>query len=198
MKKLLFILSIVITISTYSQQNFEKLWTKVETYELEGKTKTANELVTTLYKKAKKKNNSNQLIKSLLYQSKFALVLQEDAELIVANNLEKEITEASFPTNAILQSILAEFRWEYFQQHRWKIYKRIKTDEIKQEDFRTWDLNTFFTSIHQNYKASISAVNSLQNISVSDYKYILIHGTDSESLRPTLYDLLAHRALNLL
>ena len=101
-------------------------------------------------------------------------------------NLEKEIAEASFPTNAILQSILADFKWQYFQQHRWQIYNRTKTDEINLDDFRTWDLNTLFTSIHQDYKASISAVNKLQNISISDYKYILIHGTDTENLRPTL------------
>lgn len=195
MKKVLTILSLIIIITTQAQQNFEKQWKIVEAFELEGKTKSANEMVGTIYKKAKKKNNSNQLIKALLYQSKFALVLQEDAELTIVQLLEKEITEASFPTNAILQSILADFKWQYFQKHRWQIYNRTKTNDVNQDDFRTWDLNTLFASIHQDYNASIAPENQLQNISISDYKYILINGTDTENLRPTLYDLLAHRAL---
>ncbi len=196
MKKVLTILSLIIITATQAQQNFEKHWKTVENFELEGKTTSANEIVNTIYKKAKKRNNSNQLIKALLYQSKFALVLQEEAELKIVKRLEKEIKEASFPTNAILQSVLANFKWQYFQQHRWQIYNRTKTDKPNLDDFRTWDLNTLFTSIHEDYKSSIASVNQLQNISIADYKYILIYDTDTEHLRPTLYDLLAHRALD--
>ena len=195
MKQLLTILSILLITTTQAQHNFEKLWTKVEAFELEGKTKSANEIVATIYKKATKKNNSNQLIKSLLYQSKFALVLQEDAELLVVQNLEREISEASFPTNAILQSILADFKWQYLQQHRWQIYNRTKTTEIITTDFRTWDLNTLFTSIHTDFKQSIAFQKKLQNIPISNFNYILINEIETEKLRPTLYDLLANRAL---
>ena len=195
MKKLFFILSLLTTISTYSQQKFEKQWAKVEAFELVGKTKSANEIVTTIFKKAKKKNNSNQLIKSLLYQSKFALVLQEDTELLVTQNLEQEISIATFPTNAILQSVLADFKWQYLQQHRWEIYNRTKTTEIINNDFRTWDLNSLFTSIHHDFKQSIASTEQLQLIPITNYNYIIIKGTEKEHLRPTLYDLLANRAL---
>jgi predicted DCC family thiol-disulfide oxidoreductase YuxK len=111
---------------------------KVETLELEEKTSSANEIVTSIYKKAKKKNNSSQLIKSLLYLSKNTLILKEDAELEIVQVLEKEIKEADFPTNNILQSIVAEFKWEYLKKYRWQIYNRTKTTEIVNTDFRTW------------------------------------------------------------
>ncbi|PHS08457.1 MAG: alpha-2-macroglobulin, partial [Kordia sp.] len=195
MKQLLTILSIILITSTQAQNSFEKSWKKVEAFELEGKTKSANEIVATIYKKAKNKSNSNQLIKSLLYQSKFALVLQEDAELLVVQNLEKEISEALFPTSVILQSILADFKWQYLQQHRWQIYNRTKTTEIISADFRTWDLNTLFTSIHTDFKNSIINSVALQTLPISEFNYILIKGKETEHLRPTLYDLLAHRAL---
>ncbi|NQY28732.1 MAG: carboxypeptidase-like regulatory domain-containing protein, partial [Flavobacteriaceae bacterium] len=195
MKQLLTILSIILITSTQAQNSFEKSWTKVEAFELEGKTKSANKIVATIYKKAKKKSNSNQLIKSLLYQSKFALVLQEDAELLVVQNLEKEISEALFPTDVILQSILADFKWQYLQQYRWQIYNRTKTTEIISADFRTWDLNTLFTSIHTDFKNSIINSVALQTLPISKFNYILIKGKETEHLRPTLYDLLAHRAL---
>jgi hypothetical protein len=195
MKQLLTILSIIIITTTQAQHNFEKLWTKVEAFELEGKTKSANEIVAAIYKKAKKKSNSDQLIKSLLYQSKFALTLQEDAELLIVQKLEREISESDFPTNAILQSVLADFKWQYLQQHRWQIYNRTKTTEVINADFRTWDLNTLFTSIHTGFKNSIAKSSALQKLSISNFNYILINETETENLRPTLYDLLANRAL---
>jgi len=195
MKKLLFIFSILITISTYSQQNFEKYWKTVEGYELEGKTASANDIVATLYKKAKKKKNDVQLIKALVYQSKYALVLQEDAELLITQHLEQEIEQTTFPTNAILQSILADFKWQYLQKHRWQIYNRTKTTEVINTDFRTWDLNRLFTSIHNDFKQSISNQQQLQQVPITSYNYILIKGTENQHLRPTLYDLLANRAL---
>ena len=197
MKQVLTILSLIIITATQAQRQFEKQWTKVEAFELEGKTKSAAEIVESIYKKAKQKHNNNQLIKALLYQSKYALVLQEDAELSIVNLLEKEISDAKkTTTKAILQSILANFKWQYLQQHRWQIYQRTKTTEVIDFDFRTWDLNTLFSSIHNDFKSSIKTQSVLQQTSIDDFNYILIKGQDSKQLRPTLYDLLAHRALD--
>jgi TonB-dependent SusC/RagA subfamily outer membrane receptor len=196
MKQLLTLLSLIVITSTQAQQNFEKLWTKVEVFEVEGKTKSASEIVEKIYKKATSKNNSNQLIKSLVYQSKFALVLQEDAELQIVTRLKKEISKTQeISTKAILQSILADFKWQYLQQHRWQIYNRTKTTEVINSDLRTWDLNTLFTSIYSDFKHSIENRSLLQKEVISNFNYILIKGSETEKLRPTLYDLLAHRAL---
>ncbi|MDC3388040.1 MG2 domain-containing protein [Flavobacteriaceae bacterium] len=196
MKQLLTLFSIIILTGSHAQNHYEKLWSKVEALELEGKTSSANEIVTSIYKKAKKKNNSSQLIKSLLYQSKNTLILKEDTELEIVQVLEKEINEADFPTNRILQSIVAEFKWEYLKKYRWQIYRRTKTTENVNTDFRTWDLNTLFSSIHNDYKKSIRSANALQNISILEYNYILTKGNEKENLRPTLFDLLANRALD--
>ena len=196
MNNLIVLFSLVTTLNLHAQSRFEKLWTQVEIFEQEGKTKSADELVQSIYKKAQKKQNSNQIIKALLYQSKYALELKENAELTIVQNLEKEIASATFPTNAILQSILADFKWQYFNQHRWQIYNRTQTSEIINDDFRTWDLNRMFTSIHENFKQSISKTEQLQNIDINQYQYIIVSGEDnSKILRPTLYDLLAHKAL---
>ncbi len=195
MKQLLTLFSVIILTTAQAQNSYEKLWTKVDAFELDGKITSANEIVNTIYKKANRKNNQTQLIKSLLYLSKNALILEEDADLKIVENLEKEIQEADFPTNHILKSILAEFKWEYLKKYRWQIYNRTKTTEIVTTDFRTWDLNTLFTSIHDDYKKSICNAKALQNISILKYNYILTKGSEEENLRPTLYDLLAHRAL---
>ena len=187
---------LLISIQGYSQRNFERLWEKVEVLELEGKERSANEIVDKIYEKAVAKENDVQLIKALLYQSKFALKLQEDAELIVTNRLMKEIEQSSQPTTkAVLHSILARFMWQYFQEHRWQIYRRTNVAPEANNDFRTWDLNTLFQSIHKHYDASIKEAELLQNVPIAKYNYLLVKRKDSEVYRPTLYDILAHRAI---
>ena len=45
MSKLILIFGLLFMINTNAQQNFEKYWKTVEAFELEGKTKSANEMV---------------------------------------------------------------------------------------------------------------------------------------------------------
>ncbi|WP_299012215.1 hypothetical protein [uncultured Polaribacter sp.] len=64
------------------------------------------------------------MIKSLLYQKKFALTLEENAQLKVITNFKKHIAKSNFPTKNVLQNILANLYWQYFTQNRYKFYRR--------------------------------------------------------------------------
>ncbi len=175
----------------------EDQWKKVEQFELKGLPKSALAEVEKIYKKAKKKKNHPQIIKSLLYKSKFALTLEEDAQLKVINQLKQEITENSYPTKNILESILADLYWQYFQQNRWKFYNITNTTEkVDPNDFRTWDLQTIFEETHKHYQKSLENALLLQQTNLNQYSEILTLQKDSQKYRPTLYDFLAHRAIN--
>ena len=118
-----------------------------------------------IYLKAEKENNTSQLIKSLLYKSKFSLILEEDAQLSIINNFKKHISKSTFPTKNVLQNMLANLYWQYFSQNRYKFYNRTKTAEkVDAIDFRTWDLNTLFKEIHTYFKASLESSEKLQEI----------------------------------
>ena len=175
----------------------EDQWKKVEQFELKGLPKSALAEVEKIYKKAKKKKNHPQIIKCLLYKSKFALTLEEDAQLKVINRLKQEIAESSYPTKNILESILADLYWQYFQQNRWKFYNRTKTAEkVDPNDFRTWDLQTIFEEAHQHYQRSLENALLLQQENLNQYNELLVLQKDSQNYRPTLYDFLAHRAID--
>ena len=177
--------------------NYEKEWKEVEQFELKGLPKSALAEVEKIYKKAKKKKDHPQIIKSLLYKSKFALSLEEDAQLKVINSLKEELTENSFPTKNILESILAELYWQYFQQNRWKFYNRTNTSEkVDLNDFRTWDLQTLFEEAHTHYQSSLDNALMLQKTYLEYYGEILHPQQGSIKLRPTLYDFLTHRAID--
>ncbi|RPD93447.1 alpha-2-macroglobulin [Aureibaculum marinum] len=185
------------TLKAQSTDNYSKEWYKVESFELENLPKSALKEVKKIYTKAKKDNNDAQLIKSLLYISKFTLTLEEDAQLNTILNLKKEAKNSKFPTKNILESIIADIYWQYFQRNRWKIYNRTNTAEkIDSIDFRTWDLQTIFEETHSHFQKSLTNSIGLQKTDLSEYNTLLHLQKDSKKYRPTLYDFLAHRAID--
>ncbi|WP_298765658.1 MG2 domain-containing protein [uncultured Polaribacter sp.] len=204
MKKITTTLIIIILFATNfnAQKPFENLWLQVERFEVENLPKSALAIVETIYTKAEKEKNGPQLIKSLFYQSKFALTLEENAQLKVITNFKKHISKSSFPTKNVLQNVLANLYWQYFTQNRYKFYKRTKvapnskkTSTNSEQDFRTWDLNTLFKEIHTYFNASLKNAEELQKVPTKDFDAILQIVEDSKKYSPSLYDFLANNAL---
>ncbi|MFD0860809.1 alpha-2-macroglobulin [Sungkyunkwania multivorans] len=184
------------TFSQAQQKDYPSLWKDVEKHEAEGLPKSALATVETIYTKAQKEKNSPQLIKSLLYKSKYMMVLEEDAQLKVVSQLKHEIKERAFPTKNILESILANTYWQYFNQNRWRFYDRTNTEQkVDEEDFRTWDLQTLFDEIDLHFQHSLDNGLQLQLEDLATYNDILYTHEDSKRYRPTLFDFLAHNAL---
>ncbi|MEE9363204.1 MAG: alpha-2-macroglobulin family protein [Cellulophaga sp.] len=177
--------------------SYSNLWKKVEKLEKEALTKSALETVTLIFDRAKKEQNSVQTIKALLYTSKYALTLEENAQLQIVNNFKSEIKKSQFPTKNILESYLATIYWQYFQQNRYQFYNRTNTEnKVDNVDFRTWDLTTIFKEISFHFDNSLKNAEGLQKEKLEAYNSILIQQKKSIKIRPTLYDLLAHTALN--
>ncbi len=199
MKKIIFFLtlSLIITTSVAQDSSFKQQWKKVENFELKDLPKSALAEVDLIYNKAQSQNNNTQIIKSLIYQSKFYLDIKEDAQIKIINNFKKEILRTEFPAKNILESIIADLYWQYFQQNRYKFYNRTKTNvKVDSLDFRTWDLQTLFEESYLHYQNSLLVSDQLQKIPIKDYSEILIEKEDSGIYRPTLYDFLAHRAIS--
>ncbi len=200
MKKIYLILGIIIFAQVgNAQQNdaFQSLWKQVLKMEEEALTKSALKLVETISEKAKTEKNEAQFIKALLYKSKFAMILEEDAQLSIIKNFKTEIEKAESPTKNILHNYLANLYWQYFQQNRYRFYERTTTEtKIDTVDFRTWDLTTLFKEIDFHFEASLENDTELQKIPISQFDIILNEQENSEEFRPTLFDLMAHTALD--
>lgn len=198
MKNLLVVLIVIFISNRYQAQtsNYEKLWEKVEHLEINGLPKSALEIVERIEKQTKRDKNQTQRIKIMLFKSKFALVLQEDAKLKIINDFKTEIKTSSFPTKNILENILANLYWQYFNSNKWQFYNRSKTSKkVDALDFRTWDLQTLFNEIQTHYQNSLQNGLMLQLENLKDYEAILTLQKDSKTYRPTLFDFLSHNAL---
>lgn len=185
----------LITIGDYTKE-----WIEVDTLMQRGLYKSALKKVETIYYKANAENNVPNLIKAVIYKMNLKTKTEKiDANII--NYLKQEIEKSVFPLTPVLQSILAEMYWLFYESHRYVILERTNIVENKDADFLEWDFKKFITEIDKCYKNSLQDAESLKNIDLENFKDILIN-YDNENknpyrkLRPTLYDFLAHRAID--
>ncbi|TPV34196.1 alpha-2-macroglobulin [Paucihalobacter ruber] len=190
------IIMIFTGITNAQNNNYDKLWEEVTKLENDGLTQSASKVVDRIWQQAEKENNEQQLIKCLIYQSKYTLILQEDAELNIIHKFKNKINKSKVPTKNLLEYMLADLYWQYFKQNRYKFYNRSTTDGKPSDDFRTWDLSTLFNEIHSHFQKALHQPETLQKTSLNAYESLLIKVPNSELYRPTLFDLLAHGALD--
>nr|WP_321224978.1 carboxypeptidase-like regulatory domain-containing protein [uncultured Psychroserpens sp.] len=202
MKPIISILMILLFANFSNAQNddYAKLWQEVDEFDMQGLPKSALKVVETIEKKAKANKNTPQEVKTLLYKSKYALILEDEAQFKIIGEFKDAIAKSESPTKNVLQNMLATLYWQYFTRNRWKFYNRTKVDNTQNiattnEDFRTWDLRTLFEEIHKNYEQSLQNGLILQQTNLDDFEAIIISQSNSKIYRPTLFDLLSHQAL---
>src|SRR6187401_659560 len=120
---------------------------------------------------------------------------REDNESLAIEEIEKEIATAKEPVTSIFRSLLAGVYLSYFQQHRWQLYDRTETKQFRKDDINTWTASDFHKKISELYLLSIKNEKLLQQTTLKPFDEIISQG-NVRHLRPTLYDLLAHRALD--
>ncbi|MFZ1728597.1 MAG: alpha-2-macroglobulin family protein [Bacteroidota bacterium] len=181
--------------SSFMKGDYEEQWKAVDKALNEGLPKSALEMVEKIYDRAKKENIQPQIVKSIAYRVALMAVTNEEDEVILIRDLEKEIAAAEQPVKAVLNSMLAGLYWSYYQMNRWRIQDRTEVADTATADFRTWEPGRFFDTAKSLYLESIAPAELLQQKPVEAFEAILVTQSESGKYRPTLYDILAHRAL---
>jgi len=174
---------------------YDDQWNLVDNALSKGLPQSALEEVKKIYQVAKKDNENAQIIKATLYMIDLQNENREDNGLLSIKDLEKEVSASPEPTKSILNSLLAGAYYNYYQNNRWNIYQRTQTSEFKKEDIATWGTEDFHRTIGELYLLSIREEKLLKQTKLDTFDAIIVKG-NMRSLRPTLYDLLAFKALN--
>ena len=185
------------TMLSYNKgDTYEKLWKRLDSCQSKGLTESALNIISVIYTKAKSENNAPQFVKAVLNRMTFESYKEEFSLEKSIFKLQDEVKQTKYPIKPVLQSILADAFWQYFQNNRWKFYNRTTTVNFKNDDLQTWDLKAITSAVISNYKASLKNVDSLKRTKIELYDDIITKGTkDCRQWRPTLYDFLGHRAL---
>src|SRR6266487_1757373 len=192
------ILAFLISLQTTAQRivkNYEKEWVQVDAFVKRELPKSALTQVKKIYLLAKKEKQDAQIIKALVYMTGLQEQVTENGGVNSLDDIEKEISTATEPAKSILNSMLADMYWNYYQQHRWQLYNRTNTSAFRKDDIPTWTADDFHKRISDLYLQSVKNASLLQETNLNAYDAIIVKG-NVRHLRPTLFDLLAHRALN--
>ncbi len=181
-------------------------WQKIDALLKKDQTATAAPLVETLLRQAKKQGHSADYVRALLYKIRLLQAKEEDETEKAIALLEAELPTAGFPARPILHSLLAEEYTQYLNQNRYRLYQRTagaapSTDGQPAADggtgLATWDMGHLGAAIVRHYYQSVEDEPRKQLQTTLAGLGDLAVGGDAEgrALRPTLYDLLAQRAI---
>ncbi|MEO0895536.1 MAG: alpha-2-macroglobulin family protein [Bacteroidota bacterium] len=200
LKHPIFILLIALTMPLFNfgqgdSFDFEAAWKKVDELTNDRQIRSAKGEVLNIQQAADKEGNDPQYIKSLLYQFQFDQTNEEKSDSSIMARMMEEVKNGSPIRKAITISLLAEMYHQYFQNHRWEIMNRTQLAEVA-KDYKTWDTRTFAETISSLYLKSVEQKDALSEAKIDDYALLLNRGEESAKYRPTVYDLLAHRAMD--
>ena len=106
-------------------------------------------------------------------------------------------SQSDSATIALLHSLTAQMYQSYYNSNRMNIQGRTDLQGYIPEDIREWTSNLFTQKIKEELDASLSSAKTLQETPTTRFADVLKLGEDARMLRPTLYDFLLQRAIEL-
>ncbi|MHB1922328.1 MAG: MG2 domain-containing protein, partial [Chitinophagaceae bacterium] len=196
LRGLLFAGLLVQIIPCNAQQSYDSLWNKVSLAQENNLIQTAWNQVRVISQRAKTENNQPQEIKSLLYEMKYRDQIRMGSFVKNIESLKANIASIGTPGRQILESILAQMYADYLESHLGQLDPFLRFNPAHPQDWRTWDITRFYHNIRHLFLFSLDDPQLLKNTPMGSFAPILMAGKNTSGLRPTLYDLLAHRALH--
>ncbi|MBA4148174.1 MAG: hypothetical protein H0X66_08660 [Verrucomicrobia bacterium] len=186
---LLSILTVVVAATRDAQ------WKKVEEAVNKGLPKSAIEALEPIIKEALAEKKYGEAVKAIARKIVLEGTIQGNKPEEKITRLEKEIETAPAEIKPLMRTLLAHWYWHYFQQNKWRFMQRTATAEAPGSDFTTWDLPRLFAEIDKHFTSALAEEKILKATPVSEFNEVLIKGTLPDAYRPTLYDFIAHEAL---
>ena len=151
------------------------------------------------YQKAVKEKNSPLLIQSLIRQIKYQSLINSDSIPPMLVSLEDYIQkDNNIVEKSILHSLIAELYNMYYQAESPKLQTRTPITGYIPKDMNEWTGNIYLEKIIRHSLDAVKAQPQLSAVNCLQYKEILILGKNSPALRPTMYDFLVYRSIDLL
>jgi len=160
-----------------------------------GLPKTAITHLDTILAITKRTQNYNEYMTALINKIVLEANVQGNKPEFKIAMLQKEMPHVPTKIKPMLEVILAQWYWQYFQRNKYRFMKRSQTEELIEEDFTTWDLPKLFGRIDSLYQNLLKKEELLGNIPIENFKDFLLPGNTPLEYRPTLYDFVAHEAL---
>jgi uncharacterized protein YfaS (alpha-2-macroglobulin family) len=177
---------------------YTQAWKRVDSLLSKGLPKSAVETVQEIYARAQRDDNAAQQVKALIHRLKYINYVEESSLVKCIYETRLEADKAKYPVKPLLHSLMAEIYWQYYAVNRWRFMSRTTTAaEVKLEDLETWDLQKIVDETMHQHHLALQNPAQLKTFPIDVYNDILDQGGKKErGFRPTLYDFIAHRAID--
>ncbi|MEO6130720.1 MAG: MG2 domain-containing protein, partial [Saprospiraceae bacterium] len=171
------------------------MWQAIDSLEQKGLISSALKEVQKIKNIALEGKDSGQLVKAIVYENRYLLQLEEDSDIKSLSRVESEVDSYPEPARSVLHSLAAQWYAQYLQSHLWELRNRTEFGGTPGPDIRTWGIRHFLDKIQSHYDKSVEW-EGLKKAKVEDYAILLTEKQNTDDLRPALYDILMHRALD--
>ena len=169
-------------------------WVQVDSLNHQGLYASALERTKVILEDAKQANDWRTEFRAWMYRVRANGMLGNDVDSTYMELDERARTSAA-PLKQLLHSVSAEGWWSRYQMDRWQILD-LTNMQGEGADPATWTQATFINKVIDEFNASLVPAEELQGIPIGDLADLLTNADSGAALRPTLYDVLAHRALD--
>ena len=175
---------------------YEKQWKDVDAATAKGLPKTAIEKVEPIIQSALQDKAYAEAIRAISTKIALEGTIQGNKPEEKVILLREAISNAPPEMQPMLEALLANGYWHYYQQNRWRFLQRTQTAEAPSADFTTWDLPRILKAIDTQFQKALANEGELKHTPISDYDALLEKGTLPDTCRPTLWDFLVHNAID--
>jgi hypothetical protein len=183
-------------VSIMKEKTYERLWQKADSLKDAAMPNAALEVVEQIHQLASEEKNPPEFVKTILYKIKLSSDFEEDHFEKSIAMVDAAIAKADMPAFSVLHSIQAELYFRYFSANRHLIMNRTMVDGKPGKDIKTWDATAIITRAAWHYLESVKDTDELRKTSATYFSNILEEKEESKIYRPTLFDLMGHRALD--
>lgn len=177
--------------------DYDSAWKEIQDLQNKGLPQSMATKVDALYAAAVTDKNIDQQVKALIHQLIILKSREEFSQQKAIDKVREQLKTAQEPVASILHNMLAQLYWSYYISNRRRFSQRTEMVNIIPEDIATWDLGTITKEAIKAYQLSLVHDKVLQKMSLEDLPSVVSSGgSAARQLRPTLYDLLAHTALD--
>ncbi len=175
-----------------------QLWKEVDDATNRGLPKTAIEKLKPLIDTALAAGDHDAAIKAISTKIVLESNIEGNQPGERITRMKAAIAAAPEPMKPVMNAIMANWFWNYFQQNRWQFDGRTQTETVPSDDFTTWSLPQLIGEVANQFELALGNPEPLQAASIAQFKEILEAGTpNATKYRPTLFDVLAHNAIDI-
>jgi hypothetical protein len=171
-------------------------WRGVDEAIGKGLPRTAVERLVEIEKSAIRAHHDAEAIRAIAHR----IVLESQIEGGRAEErvirMKAETARAPREMRPVMEAILANWFWQYFEENRWRFLGRSTTASSPSDDIATWDLPRIYAEIDTHFVRALADREILQRTPIAEYDALLERTNANDAYRPTLYDFLVHQALD--